>query len=326
MGSRVMSEQVGSGQASFVIESGANAGLQVSIGAVLDGGRPAFLIGSDPRSHLQLSAVDALPAHAILLRRAGGHFLQPRFPHCVVLVNGRRINRPTCLLPGDVVQIGAATLRFDQQEGEAAEPDVRPPLANPKPAAAAAPAQPVQPVEPRVPQPTPALSPVERAASAVHEPVIYRPATQVEGGVNLAATLLGVISVLAIIGVVAYGLISGGGVQTSEAANFAYNDGNVTLLMFEASWCTFCKQQQPIVSALADEYRGDVYVEYVDIDNPRNRGLVNRFAARSVPLLVVMNDRGEVVATFRGLTPARSLRPALERALSQSTGTAVTSR
>ncbi len=321
-----MSEQVSIEQASFVIESGANAGLRVSISAVLDGGRPAFLIGSDPRSHLQLSA-DALPAHAILLRRAGGYFLQPRFPHCVVLVNGRRINRPTCLLPGDVVQIGAVTLRFDQQAGEAAEPDDRPPLAGWTPAAPPAPAQPT------APPPVPALAPagdepppVEPAAAA-HEPIIYRPAAQVEtGGIHLAAALLGVISVLAIVGVVAYGLLSGGGVQTSEAANFAYHDGNVTLLMFEASWCTFCKQQRPIVSALADEYRGDVYVEYVDIDNPRNRGLVTRFAARSVPLVVVMNDRGEVVATFRGLTPARSLRPALERALSQSTGTAVTSR
>lgn len=307
-------------QAALVIETGADGGRRVSISAVLDGGRPAFLIGSDPRSHLQLSAADALPAHAIVLRRAGGYFLQPRFPHCAVLVNGRRSSGPTCLLPGDEVQIGAAVLRFEQVEGQIE--------ANPSPPATVRTAPAVaQPAPVSIPAPAAASPALAQPALVDREPVIYRPpALEPAGSVNLFTTMLGVISVLAIIGVVAYGLISGGGVQTSEAANFAYNDGNVTLLMFEASWCTFCKQQKPIVSALSDEYRGDVYVEHIDIDNPSNRGLVNRFGARSVPLIVIMNDRGETVATFRGLTPARSLRPALERALRQSTGTAAVTR
>lgn len=75
------------------------------------------------------------------------------------------------------------------------------------------------------------------------------------------------------------------------------------------------------MNRLASEYKGDVYVHYVDIDNLSNRSLVNRYGARSIPFIVILNDQGEVVTTFRGVTSERTLRSALDQALAVSTGT-----
>jgi thioredoxin-like negative regulator of GroEL len=80
------------------------------------------------------------------------------------------------------------------------------------------------------------------------------------------------------------------------------------------------------VDRLARDYRGDAYVRFIDIDDPRNSGLVNTYGAFSIPLMVIMNDQGEVVSTFRGLTPEATLRAAFDAALTESTGTGATAR
>jgi len=80
------------------------------------------------------------------------------------------------------------------------------------------------------------------------------------------------------------------------------------------------------VDRLARDYRGDAYVRFIDIDDPRNSGLVNTYGAFSIPLMVIMNDQGEVVYTFRGLTPEATLRAAFDAALTESTGTGSTVR
>jgi len=42
--------------------------------------------------------------------------------------------------------------------------------------------------------------------------------------------------------------------------------------------------------------------------------------------MVIMNDQGEVVYTFRGLTPEATLRAAFDAALTESTGTGAAAR
>lgn len=293
-------------------EEGITTGQEFSISGVLDAGRPAFLIGSDPRSHVQVDGADA--SHALIVRRQSAYFIQPRFPGQSVRVNGKIISGPTCLLPGDRVQIGTAVLRFEQDE--------RPPSVTP-------------PQPPPASQPPPTRTvvyfPAQPAAAAglqpAAAPAVYHPPAAQTGGVNIMSLVLGLVAILAIIGGVGYGLVSGAGsAAPAGEVNFAYNDGNVTLLMFEAKWCTYCPQQKPIVRALAEQYRGDVYVEYVDIDVPANSGLVSRFGARAVPLIVIINDQGQTTATFRGLTSERNLRAGIDQALKESTGGAASQR
>ena len=76
----------------------------------------------------------------------------------------------------------------------------------------------------------------------------------------------------------------------------------------------------PIVNGLADEYRGDVYVEMVDIENFANRGLVGQYAATAIPLIVIFNDQGEISGKFYGYIGEQALRRAMIIALDESSG------
>jgi thioredoxin-like negative regulator of GroEL len=74
------------------------------------------------------------------------------------------------------------------------------------------------------------------------------------------------------------------------------------------------------VNRLAQDYRGDAYVRYIDIEDSRNNGLVNTYGAYSIPLIVILTDQGEIFTQFRGLTPEANLRAAFDAALAESTG------
>lgn len=65
-------------------------------------------------------------------------------------------------------------------------------------------------------------------------------------------------------------------------------------------------------------YRGDLYVHYINVDDYGSRQLVSEYNATAIPLIVIMNDKGEVSATFRGLTDEATLRQAINKALSES--------
>ncbi len=74
------------------------------------------------------------------------------------------------------------------------------------------------------------------------------------------------------------------------------------------------------MNGLEKAYNGKMEVKHIDIDNTKNRALVARYQATAIPLMVIFNDKGEVVATFRGVTDEATLRKAIDRALAQSTG------
>ena len=74
------------------------------------------------------------------------------------------------------------------------------------------------------------------------------------------------------------------------------------------------------MNGLAKQYRGDVYVQQVNIDDPGNRRLVSTYNVNATPTIVIFNDSGEVSALFVGLTDASTLRQAIQRALSEAVG------
>jgi thioredoxin 2 len=72
-----------------------------------------------------------------------------------------------------------------------------------------------------------------------------------------------------------------------------------------AAWCGPCRFVSPILEALASDWSGRLKVIKVDVDrNPRLQG---RFAAMSIPTMVVMKS-GREVDRIVGAAP----RPALE--------------
>lgn len=76
-----------------------------------------------------------------------------------------------------------------------------------------------------------------------------------------------------------------------------------------AEWCGPCRAVAPVLERLAQRHGGRLKVVKVDVD--RCPGLAQRFAAASIPLLVLLRD-GHEVERIVGAQPL----PALEALLS----------
>ena len=63
------------------------------------------------------------------------------------------------------------------------------------------------------------------------------------------------------------------------------------LLDFSAVWCAPCKALQPIIEKLAEEYRGQLRVGKIDIDD--SPGTAARLGVRGAPTLVLFRGGRE---------------------------------
>jgi thioredoxin 1 len=79
---------------------------------------------------------------------------------------------------------------------------------------------------------------------------------------------------------------------------------------FYADWCGPCKNQDPILEELSEDYP-DVEFEKVDVE--ADQETANDYSVRSLPTLVVENDDG-VVQRFVGVTQRDDLEEALGEA------------
>jgi len=86
----------------------------------------------------------------------------------------------------------------------------------------------------------------------------------------------------------------------------------VTAIDFTARWCGPCKVMEPVLAALAAEYRGRVRLAAVDVnDEP---ALAEQYGVRSMPTLVVLRD-GREVGRVIGSRPRAFVAGVLDRAL-----------
>ena len=86
------------------------------------------------------------------------------------------------------------------------------------------------------------------------------------------------------------------------------------LVDFWAEWCGPCRALAPILTKLADEYRGRFLLVKVDTD--REQELARRFAIRSLPTVKLFKD-GSIVDEFMGVQPESRIRALLERHVSR---------
>ena len=84
------------------------------------------------------------------------------------------------------------------------------------------------------------------------------------------------------------------------------------LVDFSAAWCGPCKQIEPFVKQLADEYAGKVKVVKVDIDE--SPGTAAKYGIRGVPTLKMFKG-GQVIAEQVGAAPKAKLAELIKRAL-----------
>ena len=78
------------------------------------------------------------------------------------------------------------------------------------------------------------------------------------------------------------------------------NGPDPVLVDFGAEWCHPCRQLDPIIEGLADEWRGRVKIVHVDAD--QNLDSTMRFQVMGLPTLVLFVG-GRPVARLQGYQP-----------------------
>ena len=81
-------------------------------------------------------------------------------------------------------------------------------------------------------------------------------------------------------------------------------EGGVVLVDFGAEWCHPCKQLDPVVEELADEWDGRIRVMKLDIDNNVNSTM--KYQVMGVPTLILFKD-GEPVERLTGFMPKKKI-------------------
>ncbi len=77
------------------------------------------------------------------------------------------------------------------------------------------------------------------------------------------------------------------------------------LVDFWASWCAPCRAMEPVLEAIAKDYK----VCKVNVDT--NQELAARYGLSSIPALLIFKD-GKIVARHVGVTPEAALRAELQ--------------
>ncbi|HRW18401.1 MAG TPA: thioredoxin [Dermatophilaceae bacterium] len=86
----------------------------------------------------------------------------------------------------------------------------------------------------------------------------------------------------------------------------------LTVVDLWAPWCQPCRMIAPILETLSRELAGRVKVVKVNVDTAPQTAA--RYAARSIPMLLLVKDR-QVVDTIVGALPAPALRARITAAL-----------
>jgi thioredoxin 1 len=90
------------------------------------------------------------------------------------------------------------------------------------------------------------------------------------------------------------------------------NSETPALVDFWAVWCGPCRQIAPSVEALAAEYKGQLKVAKMNVDD--HQQVPQKYGIRSIPTLLVFKG-GQVVDQIVGAVPKNKLEEAIKKHL-----------
>ena len=82
------------------------------------------------------------------------------------------------------------------------------------------------------------------------------------------------------------------------------------LVDFWATWCAPCRAIAPVLDELATQYKGQVKIAKVDVDN--NQETPQAYGVRSIPTLLLFKE-GRVVEQIVGAVPKSRLEDAFKK-------------
>jgi len=93
------------------------------------------------------------------------------------------------------------------------------------------------------------------------------------------------------------------------------NSSIPVLVDFWAAWCGPCRMISPIVSQLADEFKGKVTVGKVNVDDERE--IAASYKVMSIPTIIMFKD-GKAIDQVIGARPKSDLEKMIKKALGEA--------
>jgi thioredoxin 1 len=84
---------------------------------------------------------------------------------------------------------------------------------------------------------------------------------------------------------------------TSSSIADSSENTKPTIMDFQANWCRPCRELRPVLAKIEKKYAGKVNVITVDVEDPANQQLMERYGVTVLPTVVFVGTSGQTSIT-----------------------------
>lgn len=96
-----------------------------------------------------------------------------------------------------------------------------------------------------------------------------------------------------------------------------WTEGGIPVFVdFSADWCSYCKEMEPVIEVLRQEYAGKINFVTVDID--RQKKIAQAFGVSGVPAYLLIDPEGNPLGAHQGATDKATLEGLIDAALEEN--------